>query len=753
MRARASLLTPLLICVSAGATAALQPNASESDAASTLDAVIVTATRSEETLADVAATASVVDSQQIDRQLVRDIRDLVRYEPGVSVSTDASRFGLSGFTIRGLGGNRVAVEVDGIPVADAFAIGSFSNAGRDAVDVDLLKQVEIVRGPGSSLYGSDALAGVVGFVTKDPDDFLDAEAGRSVYTRLKLGWHGVDDGEAGSALLAAGDERWSLLALASAKRGHERENQGTRRTLDATRTAPNPQDYSDRSGLAKLLFQPAQGHRLVLTLEGTRADTDTEVLSSLTTVPSGSSQIRTDTLLGDDRQRRERISLDYRVTQATAFFDDARFLLYRQDSRTVQDTFEQRTTIAASGAQSRAERERSFLFEQDSEGAEATLRRDFTSGAVQHRLVYGVDWQRSDTTQQRDGLQRNLATGATSPVIGPDAFPVRDFPLSRTTETAVFIQDRMRWQDGRFELTPGLRWDTVKLDPTLDSIFAADNPGVIPQSTSDDRLSPKLAAAWRLDPRWSLHAQWATGFRAPPYSDVNVGFTNLQFGYTAIPNPDLKPETSRGTELGLRFRGDAGYTALTVFRNQYRDFIESFVGLGVDPSTGLLVFQSQNLADVRIHGAELRSALELGRLNASLEGWRFNAGLSWAQGEDQTRDTPLDSVDPARAVLGLGYATGDGRWDFELIATAVRSKTRIDNSLGARFQPPGYVLLDLLTQWRPHTAVAVNAGVFNLLDHHYWEWTSVRGRSATDAVIDRFTAPGRNVGVNLILEF
>jgi hypothetical protein len=59
-------------------------------------------------------------------------------------------------------------------------------------------------------------------------------------------------------------------------------------------------------------------------------------------------------------------------------------------------------------------------------------------------------------------------------------------------------------------------------------------------------VSPKLGMVWRFTDEWSLFAGYARGFRSPPYNDVNLGLTNVAFGYTAIPNPDLKPETSDG---------------------------------------------------------------------------------------------------------------------------------------------------------------------------------------------------------------
>src|SRR5690606_31721311 len=111
--------------------------------------------------------------------------DLFRHEPGITVSESFGRFGIGDIRIRGLGGNRVRIQTDGIVVSDAFNIGSFSNANRNFVDLDTLKRVEVVRGPTSSLYGSDALGGIVSFITRDPSDYLGA--GRHAYFGSRLG--------------------------------------------------------------------------------------------------------------------------------------------------------------------------------------------------------------------------------------------------------------------------------------------------------------------------------------------------------------------------------------------------------------------------------------------------------------------------------------------------------------------------------------------------------------------------------------
>jgi hemoglobin/transferrin/lactoferrin receptor protein len=131
-----------------------------------LPPVSVTATRTERPVDEVPGTVTVIDQQTIEKNVMKDISDVVRYEPGVSVSNNPGRFGRNSFNIRGIGGNRVLMQVDGIRLPDAFSFGSFSSATRDVVDIDALKAIEIVRGPGSSLYGSDAIAGVVSYIPR-----------------------------------------------------------------------------------------------------------------------------------------------------------------------------------------------------------------------------------------------------------------------------------------------------------------------------------------------------------------------------------------------------------------------------------------------------------------------------------------------------------------------------------------------------------------------------------------------------------
>ena len=95
--------------------------------------VTVVGTRTERSINDLASTVNVISSDRIEEELSRDIADLVRFEPGVSVGGTGSRFGLSGFSIRGIGGNRVLTMVDGIRIPAEYSFGGFMDARRDFV--------------------------------------------------------------------------------------------------------------------------------------------------------------------------------------------------------------------------------------------------------------------------------------------------------------------------------------------------------------------------------------------------------------------------------------------------------------------------------------------------------------------------------------------------------------------------------------------------------------------------------------------
>jgi catalase-peroxidase len=242
--------------------------------------ISVTATRTERAADDVPATVDTIDAQEMERGLVRDIRDLIRHEPGISAPNDPDRFGATGFNIRGLEENRVVIQVDGVRLPDfyRFSIGPFNTVPRNFVDLDSLKRVEILRGPASSLYGSDALGGVVTYVTKDPADYL---AGRTQpwYASWRTAYASVDSSWANTVTAAGTTGPLSGLAVLTYRNGHEVETQGTNDSTGPNRTVANPQDSTIKNALLKLVAMPATNHLFRLTYEQFQNDVDTNVLS------------------------------------------------------------------------------------------------------------------------------------------------------------------------------------------------------------------------------------------------------------------------------------------------------------------------------------------------------------------------------------------------------------------------------------------------------------------------------------------
>lgn len=745
----------LALCLTLPSVAMAQsgPASTGSDeTAANLERITVTATRTERRLTEVPNTVDVIDREDMDAHLVRDLDDLFRYEPGISVGRDASRFGIGDIRIRGLGGNRVRIQVDGIPVSDAFAIGSFSSAGRDFVDLDTLKRVEVVRGPTSSLYGSDALGGVVAFVTKDPSDYLGA--GRDAYFGFKLGYESDWNGLFGNATTAFGGERWSGLVAVGHRQGIETENRGEVGGTGATRTRPNPQERDGRSLLSKLVYAPTGTQRFKLTVEGNEDATDTDLLTLHGVQPlTGANNV---SVTADDHRTRARVAFVHEMDALEAgFADSLDWQLYRQDSETTQDTSELRDVPASPFSPAlRDRRDRSFNFDQRLYGLQANFRKAFGDD-VRHDLAYGIDLSRTDTRQKRDGLRTFLDTGASTPVMLPDVFPVRDFPVSETTTAAFYLQDEMSFAGGAFRLVPGVRVDHYKLEPEVDPIFAADNPGVAVIEISETSVSPKLGAVWHFATGWSLFGGYARGFRAPPYNDANIGFTNVQFGYTAIANPDLRPETSDGLEAGLRFGSRAVHASLAGYYNRYDDFIESLAVVGFDPVRQLIIFQSRNVAEATIYGMELQAGADLGAFSDALDGWSLRGAAAWSRGDNDTEGVPLESIDPPTATLGLAY--GRDAWGVELAGRFASRRDRLpprdDAAAVAYHETAGYAVYDLYAHWEPVPGARLNAGIFNLGDRGYALSGAVPLVAGDDPALDRYTAPGRNFAVSFAVEW
>lgn len=699
---------------------------SDSEAATFLDEITVSTTRSSREVAEVPGTAVVIDRTAIDEGLAADARDLLRFVPGVEIAGEPTRLGLNGFIVRGIGGNRVLTRVDGIPTAEQFDFGPVS-VTRAFLDLDAVESVEIVKSAGSSLYGSAALGGVVSVVTRDPSDLL---RGGPSYLGLRVGHDGRDQGT--DAGLSAAFERGRLQGslVVSHGEGSERENQGSAATLDARRTVANPQDRRGDQALGKLLWGTADGGRWKLAIEGGEARTRTDLF----TLQGLAAGVNTTNFDADDRTERERVSLERSlVGRRFGLFDTLLARVFGQSAETEQRTLEARLATLPTGIRT-SSRAGILRFEQDSLGGELQLSREFLGKGL---LTYGITLVEDRFDQLRDRVEINVATGAVVP--SGLVVPTKYFPESRVRTWGAYAQAEISAADGRLSIVPGVRFDRYDLDADQDDpLFLSGNPGTQPPvDLSDQAVSPRLGLIWSLGAEQRLAFQYARGFRAPPYSSVNNGFTNFSQGYTTLPNADLTPETSDSFELGWRLSARRSALAITLFDNRYADFIDTAT-VGIDPATGLILFQPQNLSRVRIRGAELTGEL-------SWRSLRLRAAVATADGEDRETGRALNSVPPAKGVLGIGYREAQGRYSADLSWTLVGGKGDVDRSVVSQFAPGSYQRLDLVAAWTPHERLSLQFGLLNALDETYWEWAEIQGLSATSSVLDRYTSPGRSI--------
>lgn len=702
--------------------------------------VVVVASKVAQQASEVAGTVSVIDRERMEELLVRDIADLVRYEPGVAVPDEASRFGLQGFSIRGLDGNRVGIEIDGVPVGEGFTVGSFSQAGRDVIDPEILQRVEILRGPASTLYGSDALAGVVSLRTRDPADVLAEGAAR--FFGLRSGVADHDDSLFASASAAARSGAWESLVTVATRDGHETSNHPRAGGMHA-----NPADVSQRFGIGKLVRRDAALGTFSFTAEHSESERDTAVDSLI----GGPGQYATTTaLLADDRSRRTRGSLRFERETGWLGPGHLELHLFAQQARFDQRSDQSRAAATAGGDATR--RLRRFEFDTELMGGELLVEGLAETGTFRHWQIAGVELARSRIGESRDGVEINLASGASTHVIAGEVLPVRDFPDSVADEIGIYWQDEISRADGRWTLIPGLRYERYSVDARPDALWQADNPTTAVVDIDDGRFTPRLGLRYALTETTSAFAQYTAGFRAPPFSDVNIGLNIAAFGYIAIPNPDLEAETSHGLELGLRHHGEHRSVTLAAFGNRYRNLIESRVNLGRDPESGLLVFQSLNRRRARIHGIEATWREDLSRASAAAR-WSVIGAMSWSRGEDTSRDQPLNSVLPARLVAGLRRDSADGRHSTEFVATFVEAKEAVDQSGAALYEPAGYATFDVYHRYRPGAHARVDVGLYNLADRRYWDWSRARGVAPDAHDLDLYTSPGRSARATLTLDW
>ncbi|WP_211436736.1 TonB-dependent receptor plug domain-containing protein [Campylobacter mucosalis] len=213
-------------------------------------------------------------AKELSKQQVSDTKDMVKYETGVSV-VESGRFGASGYSIRGVDENRVAIQIDGLNQAQTLSsqgfkeifegYGNFNNT-RNSVEIENIKQANITKGADSIKTGSGALGGSVMFETKDAKDYL---IDKDWHYSFKVGHNSANDERLHAHTLAARFKWFDILVIKTDRDGRELKNFGYSNFDDSIRgrerEKADPYNITKEGTLVKFGFTPHEEHRFSFT--------------------------------------------------------------------------------------------------------------------------------------------------------------------------------------------------------------------------------------------------------------------------------------------------------------------------------------------------------------------------------------------------------------------------------------------------------------------------------------------------------
>jgi hemoglobin/transferrin/lactoferrin receptor protein len=715
--------------------------------------ITITGTRTPRPTRLTPASIAVIDAEKLDQNLVQDLRDVLRYEPNVSVGNNR-RYGLQDINIRGLGGNRVLILNDGIRVPTQFSFGTPS-LGRDYVDIESLQRVEVVRGPASALYGSDALGGVVSFRTIDPEDLLKKRPNQSVVTSLSTNYETTDRSFTNTAAIAFRDGNLEGLLGYTRRDGSEARVPTGNEFVDSRSNARNNWigklvyriDETSKIGFAAEIFRNRDNFRVApITAAGLQS-------------PTGF-RGQDETLDNNVSRDRFSISYDYNDPNSTGFLTAAKALLYYQNAN-VDEIRVQDFVRTGAGADQRRLRNLSNTFSDRIFGGEVQFQSQFKIDQIPNILTYGIDISNTSNQRIRNGIENRFnAAGiniSSTNVVGADSFPVKDFPDSDTFRLGIYAQNEFNFSD-TFSVIAGLRFDSYKLTTKIDQLYLNNSPSATAADFSDSAISPSLGFVWQTAPEWTLVGRYAKGFRTPLYSEINAGFTNLTSPfnrYQTLSNPNLRPETSDTFELGIRANYPQFNFSLTGFYNSYNNFIQSFASAGTATVNGIPnvnLFQTQNVARASTYGLELSGEY---RFSPEKYGFSLISALGVTIGDNLSTNQPLETIDPLKLVTGLRYRAPEDLWGADLIATFAGQPRLASDRPANSYTPQGYTVVDLTGFYKITPQLTLNMGIFNLFNSQYFIYSDVRSLITAPAPTDlaRYAQPGISLRAGLTFVF
>jgi TonB-dependent heme/hemoglobin receptor len=640
--------------------------------AKTLEKVQVTATRREEAVLEVPQAITVVGREEIRGRAAQTVMDALHGEVGTFVQQTTPGQGV--VIVRGLKGSEVLHLVDGFRLNNAI----FRNAPNQyiaLVDSQMLEGIEVVRGPMSTLYGGDAMGGVVQMRSWEPS-FGGSEWQHDAGVRAIYG--SADDSLLSRAEVAAGN---SDLVISGG---------ATYQDVNTLRVGGGDEipftNFTAEAADLKLRWQVADGHELMLSAQ----DLEQPKTPRVDELFPGFGQANpTSSVFLFEPQARELYHARYRGAVRTPLFDNVEAHLGRQD---IQDDRRNRDFGGPN-----EDRERNAV---QTDGVTLQLSKALGSN---HYLTYGVEYYDDEVESTR--IRRNINTGVVTDR------PAR-FPDGSTMEQlGIYATDDWKATD-RWDVNYGLRWSRVQVE--LPPVI--DNTGV---NVDEDDVSGNVGVAWvvRDDLRWV--ANIGRGFRAPNVFDLGT-FGSRPGNRFNIPNPNLGPETVVTIDSGFKFAGEQADGEVIAFRSDYDDKITSVLTGDVAPG-GALVVQSQNATRLTLWG------IEAGGNWRPRDDVRLYATATYTRGDEEFEgdEYPADRIPPLFGKAGVEWYCRDSvTVEGYLFYATSQDRLSPRDEIDPRIDPDGtggWVTANARVAWQANEHFALQLRLENFGDVRYRE--------------------------------
>ncbi|MCF6688798.1 TonB-dependent receptor plug domain-containing protein [Raoultella terrigena] len=678
------LLSSLSLFVAANVSAATPASTAKTAGDETL---IVTANRTESSLWESPATVQVIDRETLNNSTSVSIADDLQDIPGVEV-TDNSLAGRKQIRIRGEASSRVLILIDGQVV-------SYQRAGQNygvglLIDESALERIEVVKGPYSVLYGSQAIGGVVNFITKKGGDKPLAGTVKAVYNSATAGWD-----ESAAA--------WGSIGQFDYRINGSYSDQGNRDTPDGRLQNTHFRNNSQGVWLGYNLDR----HKFGLSLDRYKTSTQTWFDD-----PDGQYE---DFSVRIPKLEREKIGAFYDFDAGGDYLKKIHLDVY---SQTIEREFENRikTTQPIPSPIIQALTVSNQTNTNDKQYTQGvTLQGNFSLPA-NNELVIGTQYQHDKVKQDtRSSTRQTAATGA---------FDIQTLTLSHIeaeqSNASVFAQNDWRFADD-WTWTVGARqyWLSSELNRS-DSQSGAVSQSAGGKSAHDDKLVTSTSLRYSGFKDIELRAAYAQGYVFPTLTQLFMQ-TSAGGGVT-YGNTGLKAEHSNNYELGARYKGNMWLVDGAIYYSEAKDYIASLpcsgqaICRGNSTSSRGEYFYYDNIDRAKTWGMEL---------TAEYNGWAVSPYLSGnlirRQYEGETVKT-WDTGEPAltgRAGLKHTLLLNSANVTSDLF---VRAASSADDKTGSReIRYPGWATLNLAfnTEFGPQEQYQVNLALNNLTNKRY----------------------------------